>query len=149
MWVISEDLYNEFALGKAFDNNFNIPVKLMLESAVKNGAANEGGGNGAIEVVFKVIADPSGNINIQKAIDIYRKAFAGNLESNFGAAFKSLSASGLNASIESVTAEVKGNFLFIHINFGAAFGFGSVILTSERNSYLSTYSEDSGKSSPL
>ena len=134
--VIPEDLYNEFALGKAFDNNFNIPVKLMLESAVKNAAANEGGGNGAIEVVFKIIANPSDNINIQKAVDIYRKAFAGNLESNIGAAFKSLSASGLNASIQSVTAEVKGNFLFIHINFGAAFGFGSVILTSERNSYI-------------
>ncbi len=135
--VIPEDLYNEFALGKAFDNNFNIPVKLMLESAVKNGAANEGGGNGAIEAVFKVIADPSDNINIQKAVDIYRKAFAGNLESNIGAAFKSLSAFGLNASsIQSLTAEVKGNFLFIHINFGAAFGFGSVILTSDRNSYI-------------
>ena len=135
--VIPKELYDEFALGKAFDSSFNIPVKLRLESAVKNVAVNEtGGGNGGVEIVFKIIADSADNINIQKALDLYSKAFTGGLESNIAAAFKSLSASGLNASMQNVTAEVKGNFLFVHINFGTALGSGSVILTSDRGRYI-------------
>ena len=135
--VIPESLYDEFTLGKAFDESFGIPVKLRLESAVKNIPLNESAGAGAgVEIVFKVIADSADNINIQKALDLYSKAFTGGLESNMAAAFKSLSASGLSASMQNVTAEVKGNFLFVHINFGTALGSGSVILTSDRGRYI-------------
>lgn len=133
--VIPESLYDEFTLGKALDESFGIPVKLRLESAVKNITLNESAGAG-VEIVFKVIADSADNINIQKALDLYSKAFTGGLESNIAAAFKSLSASGLNASMQNVTAEVKGNFLFVHINFGTALGSGSVILTSDRGRYI-------------
>ena len=133
--VIPESLYDEFTLGKAFDESFGIPVKLRLESAVKNIPLNESAGAG-VEIVFKVIADSADNINIQKALDLYSKAFTGGLESNMAAAFKSLSASGLSASMQNVTAEVKGNFLFVHINFGTALGSGSVILTSDRGRYI-------------
>lgn len=135
--VIPESLYDEFTLGKAFDESFGIPVKLRLESAVKNIPLNESAGAGAgVEIVFKVIADSADNINIQKALDLYSKAFTGGLEGNIAAAFKSLSASGLSASMQNVTAEVKGNFLFVHINFGTALGSGSVILTSDRGRYI-------------
>ncbi len=141
--VIPEDLYDEFVLGKAFDDNFNIPVKLRLESVVNNndvnGAAVKGGtsgGTGSIEIVFKVLADTLGNLNIQKALDLYGKTFTGNLENNIESAFKSVLAPDLNSSVQSITASVKGNFLFIHINFGTALGFGSVILTSDHNSYI-------------
>ena len=71
--VIPESLYDEFTLGKAFDESFGIPVKLRLESAVKNIPLNESAGAG-VEIVFKVIADSADNINIQKALDLYSKA---------------------------------------------------------------------------
>ena len=133
--VIPESLYDEFTLGKALDESFGIPVKLRLESAVENIPLNESAGAG-VEIVFKVIADSADNINIQKALDLYNKAFTGGLESNIAAAFKSLSVSGLNASMQNVTVEVKGNFLFVHINFGTVLGSGSVILTSDRGRYI-------------
>lgn len=136
--VIPGELYDEFALGKAFDGNFNIPVRLRLESAVKsniNTVNNEGAGagNGGVEIVFKVVADSSNNLNIQKALDLYNKAFSENFK---GTTFESFLTLGSNISVQSITASVKGNFLFIHINFGAALGFGSVILTSDHNSYI-------------
>jgi hypothetical protein len=133
--VIPESLYDEFTLGKAFDESFGIPVKLRLESSVKNIPLNENAGAG-VEIVFKVVADAADDLNIQKVLDLYSKAFTGGLEGDIGAAFKSFSASGLSASIQNVTAEVKGNFLFVHINFGTGFGSGSVILTSERARYI-------------
>ena len=133
--VIPESLYDEFTLGKAFDESFGIPVKLRLESAVKSGAVNESAGAG-VEIIFKVVADAADNINIQKALDLYSKAFTGVLEGDIGAAFKSLSASGLSVSIQNVTAEAKGNFLFVHINFGTGLGSGSVILTSDRGRFI-------------
>ena len=133
--VIPESLYDEFTLGKAFDQSFGIPVKLRLESAVRSSAVNESAGAG-VEMVFKVAADAADNINIQKVLDLYNKAFTGVLEGDIVAAFKSLSASGLSVSIQNVTAEVKGNFLFVHINFGTGLGSGSVILTSDRGRYI-------------
>ena len=133
--VIPESLYDEFTLGKAFDESFGIPVKLRLESSVKNIPLNENAGAG-VEIVFKVVADAADDLNIQKVLDLYSKAFTGGLEGDIGAAFKSFSASGLSASIQNVTAEAKGNFLFVHINFGTALGSGSVILTSDRGRYI-------------
>ena len=133
--VIPESLYDEFTLGKAFDQSFGIPVKLRLESAVRSSAVNESAGAG-VEMVFKVAADAADNINIQKVLDLYNKAFTGVLEGDIVAAFKSLSASGLSVSIQNVTAEVKGNFLFVHINFGTGLGSGSVILTSDRGRFI-------------
>ena len=137
--VIPESLFDEFTLGKTFDESFTIPVKLRLESAVKNSSLNESAGaadGSGIEIVFKLIGDSADNINIQKALDLYGKAITGGLEDDIGAAFKSLSSSGLSASIQNVTAEVKGNFLFVHINFGSALGSGLVILTSENTRFI-------------
>ena len=139
--AIPQELYNEFALGKAFNNNFDMPIRLKLENAarssIQSNAANEsalgsGGGSG-LEVIFKVVGDSADNINIQKALDLYNKVFSENLESNIGSAFKSLLTSGLNPLVQNVTASVKGNFLFIHINFGSSIGLGSVILTANNN----------------
>ena len=117
--VIPEDLYNEFTLGKTFDNNFNIPVKLQLETV-----NNDNNGNGA-EIIFKVLTG-SDSQNIQKALDLYNKIYSDNI---IGIAVKSFFAADLNPVLQNVTASVKGNFLFVHINFGAPSGSGSIILT--------------------
>jgi len=142
--AIPEDLYNEFALGKSFNGIFTLPVKLRLENIL-----NGGGETGNIEIVFKVLNETPDNLNIQKALDFYNKVFAGNIENNVGAALRSVFAADLNGMpaaaqqnagiiqdlAQSITASVKGNFLFIHVNFGSALGSGSVILTSAYNNY--------------
>ncbi|MHB8231598.1 MAG: flagellar hook-length control protein FliK [bacterium] len=132
---IPEGLYNEFTMGKAFDNNFNIPVKLRLETI--NGANNNG--NGA-EIIFKVLTD-SNNQNIQKALDLYNKIYSDNI----AAAVKSFFTADINSAFQNATVSLKGNFLFINIDFGAALGSGLVILTS-----YSPYVKDAeGKRKPL
>jgi hypothetical protein len=141
--VIPEDLFNEFALGKSFSgsSDFNMPVNLRLENITRSGAGNTSeissagqgsGGSGNFEIVFKIINETPDNQNIQKAFDSYGKLFADEVKNNFGEALKSFLSDGLNQnSGQSITASVKGNFLFVHINFGTAYGSGSLILTSD------------------
>jgi hypothetical protein len=116
--VIPEDLYNEFTLGKTFDNNFNMPVKLQLETI-----NNDNNSSGA-EIIFKILTGSNGQ-NIQKALDLYNKIYSDNIET----AVKLFFTADINPALQNVTASIKGNFLFIHINFGAPSGSGSVILT--------------------
>ncbi len=118
--TIPEDLYNEFILGRTFGGGFAMPVKLQL-----SGVNNAGGGE---EIVFKIINDLNSG-DILKAIDLYNKVYSDGI----GAAVKTFFASGINpAEIpQNLTVSVKGNFLFIHMNFGTASGSGSVILTSD------------------
>ncbi|MHB1697340.1 MAG: flagellar hook-length control protein FliK [bacterium] len=116
--AIPEDLYNEFTLGKAFDNNFNMPVKLQLETINNNNSSS------SAEIIFKILTG-SDSQNIQKALDLYNKIYSDNIET----AVKLFFAGDINPVSQNVTASIKGNFLFIHINFGAPSGSGSVILT--------------------
>lgn len=127
--VITEDLFNEFIAGKTFNADFNIPVKLKLESITGNtgnngnnvnigstGNTEAAGGGGAADfnIVFKVLNGSSGEnaANIQKTLDLYGKVFAGNIQNKIGTALKSVFSenSELNSGFSNEIQNILQNF---------------------------------------
>ena len=117
-------------------------------------------------IVFKVLNESSGEnaVNIQKTLDLYGKALAENIQGKFETLLNSLGSensqisSGLSNEIQNIlqnaaqniSVSVKGNFAFIHIDFGGSFGLSTVILTTDGSNYKvkNEDEKESGKKNP-
>jgi hypothetical protein len=117
-------------------------------------------------IVFKVLNEASGEnaVNIQKTLDLYGKAVAENIQGKFETLLNSLGSensqisSGLSNEIQNIlqnaaqniSVSVKGNFAFIHIDFGGSFGLSTVILTTGGSNYKvkNEDEKESGKKNP-
>ncbi len=102
-------------------------------------------------IVFKVLNESLGEnaVNIQKTLDLYGKAVVENIQGKFETLLNSLGSensqisSGLSNEIQNIfqnaaqniSVSVKGNFAFIHIDFGVSFGLSTVILTTDGSNY--------------
>jgi hypothetical protein len=102
-------------------------------------------------IVFKIVNESSGKnvntLNIQKTLDLYGKAVAENIQGKFETVLNSLGSgnsqisSGFSNEIQNIlqnaaqniSVSVKGNFAFIHIDFGGHFGLSTVILTTDES----------------
>ncbi|MGC8554870.1 MAG: flagellar hook-length control protein FliK [Candidatus Acidulodesulfobacterium sp.] len=101
-------------------------------------------------IVFKIVNESSAEnvntLNIQKTLDLYGKAVAENIQEKFETILNSLGtessriSSGLSNEIQNIfqnaaqniSVSVRGNFAFIHIDFG---GLSTVILTTDESNY--------------
>ncbi len=126
---IPDDLHNEFVLRKTFDDGFNMPVRLRLASVDDNG-----------KIIFNILNDLNNN-DMQKVLDLYNEIYSNSVETNL----KSLFTSDLSISDQNLTVSVKGNFLFIHVNFNYGAGVGSVILTSSDPNSSHIFKDGQGK----
>ena len=109
------------------------------------------GASSEFNIVFKVLNETSGQnaADIQRTVDLYGKTVAENIQGKFESILNSLGSE--NSTINSVlsgeiqnffqnaaqniSVSIKGNFAFIHINFGGTSGLSTVILTTEDENY--------------
>ncbi len=132
---------------KGIYSNFNSPeTQGLLDNGVN--AANS---SSYFNIIFKILNEPQDvkTAEIQKTLDLYGKALSENIRGKFETLLNSLGSENFSAessfsneiqnilqnAAQNISVSVKGNFAFIHIDFGSFSGISSVILTAEESKY--------------